>query len=162
LAIGMAQLWDTGKEAMRFCEPQFSLPDGMCAKKAFASHRAASPRGGLLASHKWVFALRIAYLIHTYPGTSHSFIRREIAAVERRGLQIQRSAMRSERVALRDAADLAEDDKTEHVLKTPAMGLRGAALDVCAFRHKFDGGGGAWGRAGRARFQLCDPRAGRI
>jgi colanic acid/amylovoran biosynthesis glycosyltransferase len=36
----------------------------------------------------------IAYLINQYPKVSHSFIRREIAAIEAQGLQVERFAMR--------------------------------------------------------------------
>lgn len=60
--------------------------------------------------------MRIAYLVNTYPRASHSFIRREIQALERLGWDIHRFAMRSDRGNLVDAADLAEDDRTEHLL----------------------------------------------
>jgi colanic acid/amylovoran biosynthesis glycosyltransferase len=61
--------------------------------------------------------VKIAYLINTYPRASHTFIRREVQALERLGHQIHRFAMRSERENLVDPADLAEDDRTEHVLQ---------------------------------------------
>ncbi len=64
--------------------------------------------------------MKIAYLVNTYPRASHSFIRREVQALERRGLEVHRFAMRSERASLVDPADLAEDGRTEHVL---AQGL---------------------------------------
>ncbi|RCW85071.1 glycosyltransferase involved in cell wall biosynthesis [Paracoccus lutimaris] len=60
--------------------------------------------------------LRIGYLVNTYPRPSHSFIRREIAALEAEGVEIHRFAMRSNRAELSDPADLAEDARTEHVL----------------------------------------------
>ena len=60
--------------------------------------------------------LKIAYLVNTYPRASHTFIRREVQALERLGFQVHRFAMRSERASLIDPADLAEDDRTEHVL----------------------------------------------
>jgi glycosyltransferase involved in cell wall biosynthesis len=70
----------------------------------------------------------LAYLVNTYPRASHSFIRREIAALERRGLSVHRFAMRSDRQALVDPADLAEDARTEHVLETGALRLGLSAL----------------------------------
>ncbi len=73
-------------------------------------------------------AVNIAYLINTYPRASHSFIRREIQAVERQGLTVHRFAMRSDRAALKDAGDLAEDDRTEHVLAQPKLALLRSAL----------------------------------
>ena len=65
--------------------------------------------------------LKLACLVNTYPRASHTFIRREVQALERRGHTVHRFAMRSDRAALVDAADLAEDSRTEHVL---AQGLR--------------------------------------
>jgi colanic acid/amylovoran biosynthesis glycosyltransferase len=60
--------------------------------------------------------LRIGYLVNTYPRPSHSFIRREITALERHGFSVHRMAMRGDAEALRDPADLAEHALTEHVL----------------------------------------------
>jgi len=65
--------------------------------------------------------LKLAYLVNTYPRASHSFIRREVQALERAGHTVHRFAMRSDRAALVDTADLAEDSRTEHVLE---QGLR--------------------------------------
>ena len=73
--------------------------------------------------------MKIAYLVNTYPRASHSFIRREIQALERVGYAVHRFAMRSDRAALVDPADLAEDDATEHVLA-----LGGRRLGVSAVR----------------------------
>ena len=78
--------------------------------------------------------VKIAYLINTYPRASHSFIRREIQAVERQGLTVHRFAMRSDRAALKDAGDLAEDDRTEHVLAQPKLALLRSALGWLAAR----------------------------
>lgn len=61
--------------------------------------------------------MKIAYLVNTYPRASHTFIRREVQALERMGHEVHRFAMRSERGSLIDPADLAEDDRTEHVLQ---------------------------------------------
>lgn len=72
--------------------------------------------------------MKIAYLVNTYPRASHTFIRREIASLERQGVDVHRFAMRSDRAGLVDAADLAEDHLTEHVLQTPALTLALSAL----------------------------------
>jgi glycosyltransferase involved in cell wall biosynthesis len=77
-------------------------------------------------------AVKLAYLVNTYPRASHSFIRREIAAVEALGLPVHRFAMRSDRAALVDPADLAEDDRTEHVLAAGKARILRAALGVMA------------------------------
>lgn len=65
--------------------------------------------------------LRIAYLVNTYPRASHSFIRREVLALERQGLHLHRFAMRSDRDHLKDPGDLAEDAACEHVLEVPRL-----------------------------------------
>lgn len=72
--------------------------------------------------------MKLAYLVNTYPRASQTFIRREIQALERRGLAVHRFAMRSDRGALVEAADLAEDARTEHVLKAGALSLARSAL----------------------------------
>lgn len=72
--------------------------------------------------------MKLAYLVNTYPRASHSFIRREIQALERSGLSVQRFAMRSDRDALVDAGDLAENLRTEHVLERGMPRLIGTAL----------------------------------
>jgi glycosyltransferase involved in cell wall biosynthesis len=103
--------------------------------------------------------MKIAYLVNTYPRASHTFIRREIAAMERQGFAVHRFAMRSDRAALVDPADIAEDDRTEHVLKAgravlARAGLAGLAngralrlMRDCAAR----GAGGGDGTGGLAR-----------
>ncbi len=78
--------------------------------------------------------MKLGYLVNTYPRASHSFIRREIQALERSGLPVHRFAMRSDRAALVDPADLAEDDQTEHVLNAGLKRLLPSALSWLA-RH---------------------------
>lgn len=72
--------------------------------------------------------MTIAYLINTYPRASHSFIRREIAALEAMGLPIHRFALRSDCAALVDPADLAEETRTEHILTLGPARLLASAL----------------------------------
>jgi colanic acid/amylovoran biosynthesis glycosyltransferase len=61
--------------------------------------------------------MKIAYFINQYPKVSHSFIRREILALERHGLPIQRYALRGWDAPLVDADDIEELKHTRFVLK---------------------------------------------
>ena len=60
---------------------------------------------------------RIAYFVNQYPKVSHSFIRREILALERRGFEVQRIALRGWDGELVDAEDRQERDRTRYVLR---------------------------------------------
>ncbi|MBE2275272.1 MAG: glycosyltransferase family 4 protein [Rhodobacteraceae bacterium] len=108
--------------------------------------------------------MKIAYLVNTYPQPSHTFIRREIQALERMDWQVTRFAMRSDRGRLVDPADIAEDGRTEHVLemggwrllrsglgfalRRPRQALRALRLALdCGAR----GAGGGPGTGGRLR-----------
>lgn len=72
--------------------------------------------------------MKLAYILNTYPQPSHSFIRRELAALERGGAEVLRLAMRRSGAALVDPADLAEAERTEYVLDRGAAGLSMALL----------------------------------
>jgi colanic acid/amylovoran biosynthesis glycosyltransferase len=63
--------------------------------------------------------MKVAYLINTYPSPSHSFIRREVQALERKGIEVKRFALRADRKPLVDPADRDELQRTEHVLMQP-------------------------------------------
>ena len=67
--------------------------------------------------------MTIAYVLNTYPQPSHSFIRREVRALERRGLAVHRMAMRRSDLALVDPGDREEAEKTDYVLDAGAVGL---------------------------------------
>jgi glycosyltransferase involved in cell wall biosynthesis len=67
--------------------------------------------------------MRIAYLINQYPKVSHSFIRREIAALERQGFEIVRVALRGWDGELKDAEDKVERSRTRYVLRDGAIAL---------------------------------------
>ncbi|MCB5408589.1 glycosyltransferase [Pseudogemmobacter faecipullorum] len=108
--------------------------------------------------------MKIAYLVNTYPLPSQTFIRREILALERSGWTVQRFAMRSGRERLSDPADLAEDGRTEHLLKRGLPGLAKTALPFALRRPRAAlaalrlalacggrGAGGAPGTGGRLR-----------
>jgi glycosyltransferase involved in cell wall biosynthesis len=72
--------------------------------------------------------LRIAYLINQYPWVSQTFIRREILALERQGVEVQRLALRGWDYEIVDPEDRAEQKLTRYVLKDGPLGLAGAVL----------------------------------
>jgi colanic acid/amylovoran biosynthesis glycosyltransferase len=61
--------------------------------------------------------LKIAYLVNQYPMVSHSFIRREILALEARGFEVTRVALRGWTETLPDPVDRAEQARTRYVLR---------------------------------------------
>ncbi len=75
-------------------------------------------------------ALRIAYLINQYPKVSHSFIRREILALERQGLAIQRFALRGWEGDLVDGEDFVERERTRYILQDGIGGLLRSVLEM--------------------------------
>jgi colanic acid/amylovoran biosynthesis glycosyltransferase len=64
-----------------------------------------------------VLFLKITYFINHYPKVSHSFIRREILALERQGFEVQRIALRGWDGALPDEEDREERERTHYVLR---------------------------------------------
>jgi len=72
--------------------------------------------------------MKIAYLINQYPKVSHSFIRREILALERQGFEVERFALRGWADQLVDAEDLREREKTRYLLRDGAPALVKAML----------------------------------
>lgn len=74
--------------------------------------------------------MRVAYLINQYPKISHSFIRREIHALERLGLEIDRIAIRGSVGEELDRFDAAEQRLTRYVLKGGSGALVVAFLAV--------------------------------
>jgi colanic acid/amylovoran biosynthesis glycosyltransferase len=67
--------------------------------------------------------LKIAYFVNEYPKASHSFIRREIHALERQGFEILRVALRGWENELPDAQDQDECTRTRHVLRAGLAAL---------------------------------------
>ncbi|MFG6516328.1 glycosyltransferase [Sulfitobacter sp. 1A13496] len=74
--------------------------------------------------------MKIAYILNTYPQPSHSFIRREIAALEAAGHEVDRFAMRSPDVPLVDPQDMAEAAATHYVLAAGGSALARASLGM--------------------------------
>lgn len=75
--------------------------------------------------------MRVAYLVNQYPSVSHTFIRREIAAVERGGtVEVARYSLRQGVHGFVDPADQVEAEKTRVVLDLSAIRLASATLCV--------------------------------
>lgn len=72
--------------------------------------------------------MRIGYLMNTYPVTSATFIRREIAALEALGMDVSRFAIRPWDQALVEPADHAEAARTHYLLAPGALRLVGSML----------------------------------
>ncbi len=72
--------------------------------------------------------MKICYIVNRYPKVSHSFIRREILALEQQGAQVLRIAMRGWRDQVVDAEDRAEQGRTRYVLAQGVLGLVSAML----------------------------------
>jgi len=61
--------------------------------------------------------MRLAYFINQYPKVSHTFIRREIRALEALGFEVQRYALRGPTgEVLVEPADIEERDRTRYIL----------------------------------------------
>jgi glycosyltransferase involved in cell wall biosynthesis len=60
--------------------------------------------------------MRVAYLVNQYPKVSHSFIRREIRALEKLGVAVERISLRKSGEELVDAEDRLESEQTYVVL----------------------------------------------
>jgi glycosyltransferase involved in cell wall biosynthesis len=73
---------------------------------------------------------RIAYFVNQYPKVTHSFIRREILALERQGFEIQRIALRGWDGELVDAEDEHERTRTRYLLREGPAALLWAVLRI--------------------------------
>ena len=78
--------------------------------------------------------MRVAYLINQYPKVSHTFIRREIHALERQGIEVVRFALRGWNSLLVDADDKAEQTKTRYVLGAGLASMTAALLRAALLR----------------------------
>jgi colanic acid/amylovoran biosynthesis glycosyltransferase len=67
--------------------------------------------------------MRVAYLVNQYPKVSHTFIRREILALEKLGVVVERISLRTSGDELVDSEDRRESERTHVVLAGGAVGL---------------------------------------
>jgi colanic acid/amylovoran biosynthesis glycosyltransferase len=78
--------------------------------------------------------MRVAYLVNQYPKISHTFIRREILALEKAGIEVVRIAVRGHETESFDASDSEEFAKTRYLLKAPIVEIVGACLQALIHR----------------------------
>lgn len=76
--------------------------------------------------------MKIAYLVNQYPGMTHSFIRREIVALEFLGVDVARYTLRKSVYGLADEADLREFTKTAAVIERPVLSRVLSILGIVA------------------------------
>lgn len=67
--------------------------------------------------------MKITYFINQYPKVSHTFIRREILALEKQGFNIERVALRGWDAEVADETDKNEQQKTKFILEQGIKGL---------------------------------------
>ncbi|MBL1321902.1 MAG: glycosyltransferase family 4 protein [Methylophaga sp.] len=67
--------------------------------------------------------MHLAYFTNQYPKVSHSFIRREILALEQLGHSVERFALRSDEAELVDPADQLEFSKTAYILSDSKLSI---------------------------------------
>jgi len=95
--------------------------------------------------------LRVAYFVNQYPKVSHTFIRREIAALERLGVVVERFALRGWDAEVVDPEDVAEIGRTRFLLqgrpirlvleavlsflRRPSLGFKALRLALAMSRH---------------------------
>lgn len=72
--------------------------------------------------------LRVAYLVNHYPKVSHTFIRREILALERQGVRVERFSIRGAGDTPVDPEDRTEHQKTRYVLERGLASLLAPTL----------------------------------
>jgi len=70
----------------------------------------------------------VAYLVNQYPKVSHTFIRREIRALEQQGVSVSRFALRGWDADATDRDDVEERARTSYVLEGGALPLAGALV----------------------------------
>lgn len=76
--------------------------------------------------------LHVAYLVNLYPQVSHTFIRREILALEAQGVMVDRMSIRGWDDPIVDAEDHAERERTRYLLKDGVRGLLRDAFGAAA------------------------------
>lgn len=79
---------------------------------------------------------KVAYLVNQYPKVSHTFIRREILALESLGLHVSRLSVRGWDNEVADPVDETERQKTRYLLKDGVLSLLKSGLSVFLQRPK--------------------------
>lgn len=77
---------------------------------------------------------RVAYLVNQYPKTSHSFVRREIAALEALGWEVLRYSIRAVSEPLVETRDVRERERTRVLLDRPWPALATALAAMLCTR----------------------------
>ena len=72
--------------------------------------------------------MKLAYFVNQYPKVSHSFIRREILALEQLGYTIERFSLRTDKDELADPLDQDELTKTRYILSEKPLQIISAIL----------------------------------
>jgi colanic acid/amylovoran biosynthesis glycosyltransferase len=121
-------------------DDQFSLVDALGGLSGDSADAVSGPvmsaaGTGSLAPQQST-QLRVAYLINQYPKVSHTFIRRELLALERLGVEVTRIALRGWDAEVVDDEDRAERNRTSYVLKNGLLPLFGAVLRTAVARPK--------------------------
>ena len=99
--------WDTS--------PRAGARSSSCAIVCSGARRALSNTSNI--------TMRVAYLVNQYPAVSHSFIRREILALERQGVEIVRVALQGWDGELVGGEDQLERERTRYVRREGAPAL---------------------------------------
>jgi len=89
---------------------------------------AGSARGELRTAGAEGAAVAVAYLVNQYPKVSHTFIRREMRALEQQGVSVTRFALRGWDSDVADRADIEEKARTRYVLQGGALPLASAVV----------------------------------
>lgn len=76
--------------------------------------------------------MRLCYCVSEYPAVSHTFIRREIAELERAGFDVLRVSLRRTKWRLVDPADLDESERTRYILSQSILTFALALLAALA------------------------------
>ncbi|MEM6942488.1 MAG: glycosyltransferase [Pseudomonadota bacterium] len=91
-------------------------------------------------------AVKLAYFLNTYPSTSQTFIRGEIAEIEASGLAVTRYAIRRWDEPLVTEADRVEETRTRYLLDRPATLLLALLLELVRNPRGIARGFGLWWR----------------
>jgi colanic acid/amylovoran biosynthesis glycosyltransferase len=82
-----------------------------------------------LSASGTVRSLVVLYLINQYPAVTHTFIKREVLALERLGVEVVRVAARAGK-GLVDPSDMEEERRTTYLLRRPHVLLEAAVWFV--------------------------------